>query len=360
MKGTAWLLGLFFALLLLLPCLALFGGQAQQATAAPTIAPSAAPPSAKPAASGKAAASAKATASKPASQAPVVQQTDKRSGKSFRIFDKTAGKVLAVDELDFLRGTVGTEMSPDSPPEALKAQAVAAYTYYSRLRVQRAAKPDASIQGADFACETGKWLSYATKQQMQQRWGANFYKYWSNLAPAVEAAYGQALYSGGQLLDATYFAISSGRTENAVDVWGAAVPCLQAVASPGDVYAAGYLSTVQLNQQQFATAAQRLGCSLSGDPSKWVGQVQRSASGGVKTLVLGGKTVKGTDARAAFGLRSTNFDLSCAGGNFTFAVRGWGHGVGMSQAGAIDMARQGASYQEILAWYYPGSQLQKR
>ena len=53
------------------------------------------------------------------------------------------------------------------------------------------------------------------------------------------------------------------------------------------------------------------------------------------------------------------FEVKYENGTFTFYVKGYGHGVGMSQVGAEYMANQGSSYDEILAWYYPNTTLVK-
>ena len=82
-------------------------------------------------------------------------------------------------------------------------------------------------------------------------------------------------------------------------------------------------------------------------------------SGYVSAIVIGGEARKGTEARTAFGLRSANFEVKYENGTFTFYVKGYGHGVGMSQVGAEYMANQGSSYDEILAWYYPNTTLVK-
>ena len=99
------------------------------------------------------------------------------------------------------------------------------------------------------------------------------------------------------------------------------------------------------------------GRGFSGDPSTWVGEAACTNSGSVKQITIGGQPVDGDDVRSAFGLRSSNFTLACADSIFTFTVRGYGHGVGMSQTGAQFMAQQGSDYQEILAWYYPNTTL---
>lgn len=99
--------------------------------------------------------------------------------------------------------------------------------------------------------------------------------------------------------------------------------------------------------------------TLEGDPSAWIGDITNDTSGYVSAIVIGGEARKGTEARTAFGLRSANFEVKYENGTFTFYVKGYGHGVGMSQVGAEYMANQGSSYDEILAWYYPNTTLVK-
>jgi len=61
--------------------------------------------------------------------------------------------------------------------------------------------------------------------------------------------------------------------------------------------------------------------------------------------------------RSMFSLRSTAFSLDCTGESFLFTVRGYGHGVGMSQYGANAMAVNGEGFENILRHYYPGTEL---
>ena len=69
--------------------------------------------------------------------------------------------------------------------------------------------------------------------------------------------------------------------------------------------------------------------------------------------------IEGTEIRKIFSLRSSNFDVEYDSQkeNFIFKVKGYGHGVGMSQTGAQYMAKQGADYQKILSWYYPNTSI---
>ena len=79
-----------------------------------------------------------------------------------------------------------------------------------------------------------------------------------------------------------------------------------------------------------------------------------SDAGGIIKLSVGGVSVKGSDVRMLYGLRSTNFSVKCTKDKVTFETRGYGHGVGMSQYGAQILAEEGKNYRDILTWYYKG------
>lgn len=276
------------------------------------------------------------------------------AGKYFRIMDTSSGTVLRVGDEEFLPAAVASEMSPEAPAEALKAQAVAAYTYYSRLRSLAAGRGD-----SDFSADTASASVYQTEEQLRGRWGDSYEKYMSAVRDAAQAVAGQTLTCGGELADTTYFAISSGRTENAQDVWGGSLPYLVSVASPQDAFAGGYQTQAVFSESDFRSRVLSAApeADFSGDPASWVGEADRSAAGTVKTIAAGGAVLTGAQMRTAFGLRSANFTITRADSAFTFTVLGFGHGVGMSQAGAEAMAREGTDYRGILAWYYPGTEL---
>ncbi len=273
----------------------------------------------------------------------------------FRVYDNAAETVLTVDARTFLIGTLACEMPASSPTEALKAQAVAAYTYYSRLR-QNQRETDSAY---DFTANTKAWLYYTTEEQLQLLWGSQFQANYDRLAAAVDAVEGETLRYDGALITAAYFAISSGQTENGADIWGGDCPYLAAVASPWDKEADGYQTTRTVSAADFRDKVLEIaqGCDFSGDPAAWIGAVDRTDSGSVTSMLVGGQPLDGVQMRNLFSLRSANFTVAYEDGAFTFTVVGYGHGVGMSQAGAIAMAEQGADYREILAWYYPGAEL---
>ncbi len=263
--------------------------------------------------------------------------------------------VVALEEREFLIRTLAYEMSPTYHEEALKAQAVAAYTYHARRREIQRRQPDEALKGADFAAVDPTFPGNYTAVALRAKWGDNYTAHYDKICAAVDAVMGHTITYDGALIDACYFAISSGSTEDAATLWGNEIPYLRAVASPGDRLAPDYQTSVTFTadeMRQKLTAIDEI--TLGADPAAWIGTPTCSPAGTVTTIPVGGTTQTGVAMRAALGLRSACFACAYADGTFTLTVRGYGHGVGMSQYGADYLARQGYTWQEILQYYYTG------
>ena len=263
-------------------------------------------------------------------------------------------RVETLEERDFLIRTLAMEMSPTYHTEALKAQAVAAYTYYARRRQQQEQEADPALLGAHFATPNAEFPAAYTEEALRQRWGDQYEHYYQKICDAVDAVRGQTITYQDTLIDACYHAISAGCTESARTVWGADIPYLQAVASPGDRLAPTYELTCTFTveeMRQALTAAQPTP-TLGDDPAAWFGEPTLSEAGYVASIPVGDAALPGTQVRKALGLRSAAFSVTYREGNFTVITSGYGHGVGLSQYGADYLARQGYSYKEILEYYY--------
>ena len=92
-------------------------------------------------------------------------------------------------------------------------------------------------------------------------------------------------------------------------------------------------------------------------PAGWITDPLLTSSGRISSVLIGGAPVTGAELRSLFGLRSTAIEFSATDSSVTMTSTGYGHGVGMSQYGAQTMALEGADYREILANYYPGTEL---
>ncbi len=274
----------------------------------------------------------------------------------FRLLDEETGTVYEVADRDFVVGTVAAEMYPTYHAEALKAQAVASYTYYSVQRAQERADPDAALKGADFTDTLSGLPRYYSDKELKERWGENYEAYHKKVTEAVDAVFGRTITYNGELILAAYHAISSGATEDAVLVWGSSLPYLQPVASPGDKLSPSYQSTVSFTADELKSKLVSLeGCTLGDDPAGWIAADPKvSASGTVTGIVIGGVEMTGKQVRELLGLRSACFTAAYDNGRFVFNVLGYGHDVGMSQYGADYMARQGSNWEDILHYYYTG------
>ena len=257
-----------------------------------------------------------------------------------------SGNVRQMRLGDYLTGVVLAEMPVDFDQEALKAQAVVARTYTCK-RMEHS-KHDAAAVCTDSSCCQG----YRDPEEYVEAGGQaeNLEK----IRAAVTSTDGQVLSYDGALIDATYFSCSGGMTEDAVAVWGADVPYLQSVESPGEEDAPRYTDRISFTPENFRLLT---GCSGEGSVGTWFGGVTYTDGGGVARIAICGEEFTGTELRAALGLRSTRFTISVEDGMVVIQTWGYGHRVGMSQYGAQAMALSGSGYREILEHYYVGALL---
>lgn len=289
------------------------------------------------------------------SDSSVPPSTNGEEMTDFRVLDTETGKIHTFSDRDFVFYTIAAELYPTFHEEAFKAQAVATYTYYSFERRQQRLSPDADLGEADFSDVPSTFPASYSEEGLRERWGKQFDKYYEKISRAVDEVFGERLWYNGSLARAVYHAISNGTTETAEVMWGAAYPYLISVASPGDRSASGYeqVKVFTDDEMKQALAAET---AVKGDPETWFSDIVRSEAGTVISARVGEKELTGSRLRRLLGLRSASFSLSYDE-HFTVTVHGYGHGVGMSQCGADSLAQAGMTYREILAYYYPGTEV---
>lgn len=284
----------------------------------------------------------------------IIDLKEPNNQEGFLLYDPNTEKTTNISERDYIIGVVAAEMPATYQTEALKAQTVAAYTYACHKRNIRIKEN----KEYDLVIDSNTDQGFIPKDKLSQKWGEKCEEYTKKIESCVDEVLGYLITYDNQPIFAAYHAISGGKTESAKNVWGKDYPYLQPVDSVGDLLCSTYLSEATFSAAEFAEKTKELN-ALSGDAATWVGENKRSPSGTVLSLNLGGKSVTGKQLRSALSLRSANFDIVYENGNFKLTVRGYGHGVGMSQYGANYMALQGNNFMEILAWYYKDCTLQK-
>ena len=255
----------------------------------------------------------------------------------------------------YLTGVVRGEMRASFEVEALRAQAAAerSYVYYQLAAGRKDAHPD-----ADFCTDHTCCSAYLSETAAREKWGGDFAPWNTRVEQAVSDTDGQVVLYNGRPILAVFHSSSAGRTAAAGDVWSGDLPYLVSVDSPeGEETVPNYYSTVTFTaaeaKEKLLTAHPEL--KLSGTPDRWFGAAAENGSGRVETVSVGGTDIEGTELRRIFGLRSACFTVAADSESVTFRVTGYGHGVGMSQYGANQLAREGKTWQEILEWYYTGA-----
>lgn len=291
---------------------------------------------------------------------PDSEQQEQIESGTVSVYVADEEKVEEMDINEYLKRVVAAEMPADFEEEALKAQAVAARTYlYAHIAAAQNGNIAESHNGAPICTDSTHCQAYITEQKRRESWGGDADEKWNKISAAVEDTTGQIMTYNGEIISAVFHSTSSGATEAAVDVWGSDVPYLQSVSSVGDEQSPKYHSELTVSEDEFKNTIDE---KVSGtDWSKGLfSNINRSEAGGIVSLDVGGVNIKGTELRTIFSLRSTNVDLAQNNGNVTMSVKGYGHGVGMSQYGANYLASQGENYEEILKTYYTGIEIETR
>lgn len=270
----------------------------------------------------------------------------------FRIFDLSTEEVSEVAFLDYVKGAIASEMGADFEFEALVAQGIAAFScglYQQKIHF---------AADYDFSAAPEQKLGYITEEKAREIYGGNFEEKWAVISAAAEKALQYVLVYEGEPALSVYHAVSNGMTESSENAWGGAVPYLVSVESPGDKLYPGYETEIRISLEKALETLNKNGAGLSGKkPEDWFKGAILTPAGYVDRITIGAATFSGEKIRSIFGLRSSSFDVEFSEGEFIFKVRGYGHGVGLSQVGANYMAKEGATFEEILLHYYPGTEI---
>ena len=193
----------------------------------------------------------------------------------------------------------------------------------------------------------------------EHEWGEDYDENLYRISAAAAETDGQYLAYEGEVIQAVFHASSAGKTEDSAGVWSA-VPYLVSVSSPETAEnVESLVSTAVFTPDELKSALLevRPDAEIPQDPGAWLGEISHTESGRVSEIVLCSERFTGTQLRQCLGLRSTDLSVEFDGENFVFTVYGYGHGVGMSQHGANLLAEEGMDYAQILAHYYPGTEL---
>jgi len=280
-----------------------------------------------------------------------------------KVYINELNTIEEMDLEEYVKGVVAAEMPAEFEIEALKAQAIAARTYaygrYKKIYIP----DDALNKGADVCTDHSHCQAWISKSDAMNGWDSiNAYKYWNKIENAVNSTKGVIILYNDEIIDPVFHSNSGGKTENAEDVWpGEIIPYLRSVESSGETDNDEYINTVNIEKKDFLSKIKAAYPDITINESSVLSDIKiidYTEGGRVNNIKIGSVTLRGTEFREIFDLKSANFKIEYGGGEkIKITTYGNGHGVGMSQWGANYLAKNGGSYEEILKYYYKGVEL---
>ena len=280
---------------------------------------------------------------------------DYKNYGTIKLLHEKTGEVEEVALDTYLCNVVSAEMPADFELEALKAQAIVARTY-TIYKIQNKKHENADICDSSSCCQA--WIS---KEDRLAKWDeAVRDNNCQKIEQAVNDTKGKIITYEGKPINAFFHSNSGGKTEIPVNVWGGTgYPYLQVVETAGEEGYSQYQSEAIFSQEdlinKLKTKYEDITIDFNNDEDLKV--LDYTDSGRVKTVKFGNHEISGTETRTLLGLRSTNFEIIKENENIKFSVKGYGHGVGMSQTGADSLAKEGKNCEDIIKHFYVGVEI---
>lgn len=250
-----------------------------------------------------------------------------------------------IDFEDYVLGVVACEMPISFNDEALKAMSVAARTF-AMYKLDN--NPNYVMK------TTTSDQCYRDNDKLKSKWGSSYDKNYSKLKSIIDETKGQYMTYNDEIIISFYFSTSNGYTENCENVFSQKLDYLVSVDS-------SFESELNYNSKDSKISIKDFFSKLGISESKINSiEIDRSNTGRVNNIIINNHKYKGTKFRKLLGLRSTDFEIKYDSNYVYFTTKGYGHGVGMSQYGANEMAKLGYKYDEILKHYYTGIKIMNK
>lgn len=249
---------------------------------------------------------------------------------------------------EYVKGVLAGEMPTSFDLEALKAQAVAARSYVLK-KMEQNKEQDYDV------VDTVMNQVYLDDATLKEKWKDKYEEKNNKIKQAIVETKGEYMTYNNEVIEAFFFSTSTGKTENSGEVFQTQLPYLKSVDSAWDEEVSPVFS--QNNNLSLEEFYQKL--NIEYNPNLKIEITKTTSTGRIKELKINNHEFKANDIYQKLNLRSTFFDIKQKDNQVEITTKGYGHGVGMSQYGALAMAKKGYKYQDILKYYYQGVEIKK-
>lgn len=257
---------------------------------------------------------------------------------------KSNGILERVRLEEYIMGVLQFELPYTTPMETLKAQAVLARTYVYRQEEL----------GQELSQNNGTQL-YQDQTYLKTIYKDDYLDYFHRVQEAVFNTRGEYLSYQGEPIQVYYHVINHGKTEDASEILGKKIPYLVSVDSNFDRDVKGFSFEFHFTYEQISRFFHQ---PITKQTTIKV--IEETQGGSIKKVQIGSYIYRGTDIQRALHLQSNNFVVTQHEDSITFTCHRIGQGLGLSIYGAIEMAKHGYSYEQILRHYYPNTEILKR
>ena len=249
---------------------------------------------------------------------------------------------------EYIVGVLAGEMPIDFHIEALKAQAVASRSYALKRKEYNKEKEYDVV-------DTIQNQVYLDNDYLKEAWNIHYIKNINKLRKAVNETIDEYLEYDNEIADTMFFSTSNGYTEDSINIFNFDCNYLKSVDSHWDKEVSpAYQNKMIMNLTEFYKQL-----NIPYNKNLNIEINKKSKAGRILEIIINNKVFKGTEIYDKLKLKSTDFTIELDYQNVIITTKGYGHGVGMSQYGALGMAKEGYNYKEILAHYYPNTNLKK-
>ena len=267
-------------------------------------------------------------------------KVDEEKIKEIVVNLKTKDNIIKLNLDEYLIGVVGAEMPASFNMEALKSQAIASRTFAYNYLDNDNINIDLNAQ------------MYLDDNSLKEKFQDKYNYYINILKEAVTSTKNLVIKYEGNIIKSYYFSMSNGKTENSLEVFNEDLPYLESVDSPLELKLDKMKQEISFTYTNFCTLLSINPCNIS------ISNIIKDDTNRIKNININDNTYTGIDIRKKLNLRSTDFEIELKNDEIIVTTRGYGHGVGMSQYGANELANNGYNHIDILKYYYKNVEIE--